>query len=80
MESIEAPVKVRYIINTKVANIEEEFVPTYISGIGKDALFENRSKGWFAYFEGSYEAIHVGAEKPELAKGDRVRITIERES
>lgn len=80
MESVEAPLRMRYVINTKVVNIEEEFVPTYLSGFGDTALFENRSKGWFVYLEGSYEAIHVGAEKPELTKGDRVRITIERES
>lgn len=70
---------VRYVIPTKIVDVEEHFVPTYISGIGADALFENRSKGWFIYLEGSYEAIHVGKDKPELVKGDRVKITIERE-
>lgn len=68
----------RYVINSKVANIEEHKVPCYISGFGDTALFHEVSRGWFLYLEGSHEALHVGMEKPELVKGDRVRITLEK--
>lgn len=68
----------RFVINSKVADVKEEFQPCWISGFGKDAVFENRSRGWFIYLEGSYEALHVGKEKPELQKGDRIKITLEK--
>lgn len=68
----------RYIINTKIRAVEEEFAPHFISGFGADAKFENRSLGWFIFMDGSYEALHVGKEKPELQKGDRIKITLEK--
>lgn len=70
--------KIDYVIYTKIVEVEEHFVPAYISGFGAEAVFENRSKGWFLYLEGSYEALHVGKEKPELQKGDRIKITLEK--
>lgn len=84
MESAPSPLgekiklKINHVIYTKVCEVEEEFQPCYISGIGKDAIFENRSKGWFVYLEGSYEALLVGKEKPDLQKGDRIKITLEK--
>lgn len=70
----------RYIINTEIVHVEEEFKPAYIvgSGIGKDAQFITQSLGWFAYLQGSHEALHLGMDKPTLAKGDKVRITVEK--
>lgn len=32
--------------------------------------------GWFIRMEGSWEALHVGFEKPEFEKGDKVQIRI----
>lgn len=68
----------RYVINSEVVNVEEHFVPCYISGIGEGAKFHETSQGWFAYFKGSHEALHLGMEKPTLAKGDKVKITVEK--
>ena len=76
MESAQA--KIRYIFVSCITSIEEHIVPCYISGIGDDAKFQDISKGWFLYLEGSHEALHVGMEKPELVKGDRVKITLEK--
>lgn len=33
---------------------------------------------WFAHFKGSWESLGLGPDKPNFAKGDQVRITIER--
>lgn len=77
MESAAFPLT-RYVIYSKVVNIEEHFVPLYISGFGEDAKFDERSEGWFAYLQGSHEALHLGMDKPTLAKGDKVRITVEK--
>lgn len=70
---------VRYTISTEVTHIEEEFQPCYISGFGKDAIFESRSRGWFLYLKGSYEALFLGREEPTLKKGDKIKVTIEKE-
>lgn len=77
MESAQAALT-RYVINSKITSVEEEFQPCWLSGFGSGAIFENRSMGWFVYLEGSYEALHVGKEKPELQKGDRIKITLEK--
>lgn len=69
---------IKYLIRTKVIEVREQFDREYISGHGYDAKFGQKSRGWFVYFQGSYEALHVGAEKPDLKEGDDILITIER--
>jgi hypothetical protein len=78
MESVEG--KVRYIINTSVASIEEHFQTQYISGFGKDCVTREVSVGWFALFNGSYEALNLGKEKPNLKRGDPIRIIVEKDN
>lgn len=68
----------RYIIPATVSNVEEHFVPQYLGGIGDAAQFRDVSHGWFVYLEGSHEALGLGAERPALAKGDKVKITVEK--
>lgn len=77
MESIKT--KVRYIIHTEVIDIQERFKARYVSGIGKDYQVEWDTLGFFIFLKGSYEVLHVGAEKPEIARGDKVKITIEKD-
>lgn len=74
------PYRVIYLINSEVVEVVEEFKPAYVigSGIGKDAEFVNQSLGWFVYLKGSHEALHLGPDKPTLAKGDKVKITVEK--
>jgi hypothetical protein len=76
MEPVEATI--RYIIYTSVAKIEERFQNVHVGGTGKDALFADISKGWFALFRGSWESLYLGRERPNLLVGDVVRITFER--
>ena len=77
MESVTCPLT-RYVINSEVNTVEEHKVPCYISGIGPDAIFTEKSLGWFVYLKGSHEALHLGPERPTLAKGDKVKITVEK--
>lgn len=70
----------RYAINTKVVRVEERFTTEYVSGSGVDVVNRQRSLGWFVQFEGSYEMLFLGHEKPDgLATGDAVKITVEKQ-
>lgn len=80
MEPVEAKVKVRYLIPTTVTLVEERFRRVHLHGAGDAAQFREESLGWFVWLEGSYEMLGVGPEKPALAIGDRIRITIEKET
>lgn len=68
----------RYIFETKVKQIYEQKDKRHISGFGSDAVFEDISRGWFALLEGSWEALHLGKDKPELKPGDKIKVIIER--
>lgn len=78
MESIEAPVD--YKLYTKVERVTEHVVKQWVSGIGSEATFQSVSVGWFVTFEGSRESLFLGIEKPSLAKGDEVEITIRKKA
>lgn len=68
--------EVTYTIPTKVNSIEQHWKRLHVSGFGPDAIFKNTSLGWFVHFEGSWEALYLGQEKPDLQTGDEVIITI----
>lgn len=68
----------RYVIETKVLKIEELFDRKYEGGFGNNTQFKSLSKGFFVSFEGSYEKLNLGFERPELKVGDKVKIVIER--
>lgn len=70
--------RTRYVINTKVVKVEEKFDTIHVSGFGANVVQRQESKGWFVYLQGSYEALHLGYEKPAFAHGDAVRITFEK--
>lgn len=80
MSGIEQPTRMRYIINSTVRGVTEEFYEKYISGFGDSAVFERTSKGWFIFLSGSYEKLHLGFDKPDIKVGDKVKITIEKVS
>lgn len=69
--------KVNYNIFTKITKIEESFETVHVSGTGPLAVFEKRSLGWFVTFEGSYESLFFGDEKPKLSVGKNVKITFQ---
>lgn len=66
----------RINFKAKVRSIIEHSKRVYIKGIGKEAEFEDESKGWFLHLEGSWEAIYVGVTRPDIEKGDTVLISI----
>lgn len=68
----------RYIFYTTVIEVFEKFQPVYQGGIGDDSIFKDKSMGWFIHFVGSWEALHVGPDKPDMEKGDKVKITLEK--
>ena len=37
----------KYVCWTKITGIEERFDRLWISGVGAEAIFENRASGWF---------------------------------
>lgn len=84
MESLEgevielAPATV-YIIKTRVCNIEHRSERLHVSGFGGDATFRTVPIGWFVHFEGSWEAIYLGQEKPDLQSGDAITIKISKD-
>lgn len=78
MESVTKPL-IRYVVQSKVVGVRELKSKQYLSGVGAAATFAEHSLGWYLYLEGSYEAIHMGAERPEFEPGDRVKISFEKE-
>lgn len=54
-------------IPTKVLKLEEktQVVKGWVDPITKEVNVTRKSLGWFVHFEGSYEALFVGWERPE---------------
>jgi len=77
MEPTASPIKERYVIPTKILRVFERHQIVLVSGYGSDALFEKKGMGWYLTIQGSYEALHVGEEKPSYVSGDEINIIIE---
>ena len=67
-----------YIIKTRVCNVEHRSQRLHVGGFGQDAVFRTEAIGWFVHFEGSWEAIFLGKEKPSLVSGDHIEIKIQK--
>jgi len=65
-------------IPSTVIAIEEKFQRQYLSGVGSEATFTSVSIGWYGWFKGSHESLFLGMDKPLLAPGDQINITIEK--
>jgi hypothetical protein len=68
----------RYKIPTKVLRVEQKSIVlrSWKSADGKvEAVTQKR--GWWVSFEGSWESIYLGEERPDLQVGQDVLITIE---
>lgn len=72
----------RYKILTTVKSVEN--VKQVVSGRKvKDAdgqdetVLEYEDLGWFVVFEGSWEKLNFGTERPNLKKGQKVEIIIQ---
>jgi hypothetical protein len=69
--------KVVYTFHSKITDVFEHKALVYMRGVGKDAEFENVSRGWYIHLEGSRESLHLGHMQPTLKRGDIVKVTIE---
>lgn len=68
------------VLKSRVRGIYERMEQNYVTGVGKDTVFKETSKGWFVYLEG-LDPFFVGTTQPKsLNVGDKVTITIEKES
>lgn len=78
MESVEAKVIERFVIETKVKRLEN--VERQIRSFIKDnnTITERENMGWYVQFEGSWESLSLGMEKPAWTPGDKIKITMER--
>lgn len=67
----------RYKIKTRVKSVErlERTVSAHM--VGGTAIMTKEDLGWFVCFDGSWEQLHLGSEKPNLKVGQLVEITIE---
>lgn len=74
MESAQATVI--KIPRVPVMRVEERQHTHYVQGHGESAVFHNVSLGFFLILFGSYEALYVGNEPPDIKIGDTVTITI----
>lgn len=79
MESVKEKINLAYTIMTTCISLEERFGRHYVSGVGNDAIFEKVSLGWYAIFDGSRESLYFGTEKPWFDKGDKIKVTFQRQ-
>lgn len=63
----------------KVLKVEEKFRQKCKSGVGKEAVMEDVSLGWFMHLQGSFESLHVGETKPAIEPGEYVLVTIRKQ-
>lgn len=69
----------RYTFTAQVLNVEEKFAPERTVGKDTDGqwLHESASLGWFITTTNNI-SYGVGAERPGIAKGDTIKITLEK--
>jgi hypothetical protein len=68
----------KFVMLDVVRRVEERFARQHVRGSGEHAVFAKNSEGWYAVFESCPASIYLGSSEPELAAGDRVRLTVER--
>jgi len=78
MESAQEKVEFKYIIHSEVERVEQVFETVNAHKEGDEVVTEKVNRGWFVHFEGSRELIFFGMEKPQLDRGDKIKITFER--
>lgn len=69
----------KYVMTGTIARIAERTAKQWRGGIGKDATFGEVREGWSVQLkEWPTASLDVGIDEPQLAVGDRVRLTLER--
>ncbi len=62
----------------KVLKVEERFVERCTSGVGKDAVMEDISIGWFVVLDGGL-SLGFGKWKPDCQPGENVLVEFRRD-
>lgn len=74
----EPTIKTRYVIRAQVVKVEERFENrNYHQDEKGNWTHDSISLGWFVSFDGSWEAVYFGHEKPILVEGQMTTHTIE---
>ena len=71
---------IKLVYNRTIKRVEERVAKRWISGVGKDAVFENDSQGFYALFVEDPVALYLGSTAMEWKTGDRIRLTAEKVS
>lgn len=68
----------KFITMVKSVEFRERVVSGRMVGEpgNKTAVLEKEALGWYINFEGSWESLYFGDEKPELVKGQKVEISV----
>lgn len=67
----------RYVFNLAVQDVRENSrIKRGFKDEKGDAKFEMESLGWFIVLEGNV-SLRVGDTKPDIVKGQRVKLTVE---
>ena len=69
---------IKYVMFTTVVDVTQHVEQKWKGGVGEKAVFEPIPRGYYVHMEGSYEALHVGPEMPDIRTGDRIKITVEK--
>jgi hypothetical protein len=68
----------KFVMLDTVKLVEEKIAKQWLRGVGPEAKFADNSEGWYATFSSCPASMYLGASKPGLRAGDRVRLTMEK--
>jgi len=63
-----------------VQEVSQRKIKEWVSGTGNDAVFRDKTIGWYVSFNEAPFSIYVGMAEPEYTKGDKVWLTITKQS
>jgi hypothetical protein len=61
----------------KIVQVEEKTRAVWRSGLGKEAVFDKVSEGWWVTLDAGI-SLWVGSTKPDLVRGESVTISLDR--
>lgn len=70
--------KIKLVSYATVMVIEERIAKKHVRGAGANAVFKERSEGFYAKFTEWPGSAFLGNENPGLQAGDRIKITVEK--
>jgi len=77
MEPTRQPLRLSYTIITKVKTVElrKRHIKSWKNEQTNVVESKYEDIGWFVQFEGSWEGLFFGMDKPDFTTGDEVKIT-----